>query len=370
MKASEPWWHPSVLFEFGDNNRLLAMEGLRGLAVSLVFLHHYCVSFVERADLSVPTRLVAVAFRRFGNYGVELFFVLSGFLIYRHLLTKRPRFLPFMKRRAIRLYPAFLVALLIGISVDFLRPTPTIPRDASDAVIYLAANLAFLPGLLPIEPLFEVNWSLSYEWWFYVICTLLIGSPGLARLAPRIRVIALFGIATVLIALDARDLPHVPIRGLCLLAGMLLAEAIQAGARHQITSLLTLPLLLLTFVFVAVFNVPAWQNFLVLAVTFYALSAAALHEESAAAGLLRVRPLRWLGNMSYSFYLVHGFVVVAISRVLLADWMPWSAVTCFWVGLLPSFGLCLIVSAVLFLLVEKPLSFKGRAKQPPPTQGQ
>lgn len=358
------WWHPVSLFEFSGHDRLLAMEGLRGVAVGLVFLQHYCASFINLTDLDGPAFLVAGAFLHFGNYGVELFFVMSGFLIYGMLLKKRPDFFSFMNRRAVRLYPAFLVALAIGILLDPMRPMPRIPGDGLDAALYLGANVAFLPGLLPIEPLFTVNWSLSYEWWFYVVCTLLIGSFGLARFPRAIRIVGIFSLGGLLVGSAAIDLPHVPIRGLCLLAGMLLTEAVAIGTSgYKVTSKLAFAVLASTFCLLVSVSVPVWLNALILAMAFYLLAAAAFNEHSAVAALLRFRPLRWLGNMSYSFYLIHGLVVVAFSQVFLSGGTSLSVTALFWGGLLPTFGLCSIAGATLFLVVEKPFSLQRKQKR-------
>src|SRR5277367_5622847 len=147
------------LLEIDGTSRSRPMEGLRGVAVGLVFLQHYCTQFLTYAEVSGPTRRLAEFSHEVGNYGVELFFVLSGFLIYGILLRRRPKFLPFMARRAQRLYPAFIVAFLIGVAFDWLRPEPKIPHDLIAGSLYIAANIAFLPGLFPINPLFAVNWS-------------------------------------------------------------------------------------------------------------------------------------------------------------------------------------------------------------------
>jgi peptidoglycan/LPS O-acetylase OafA/YrhL len=347
------------LFEVGGDDRLLAMEGLRGVAVGLVFLQHYCVSFINLADLDGPTLAFASAFRRFGNYGVELFFVLSGFLIYGMLLRQRPALLAFMGRRAKRLYPAFLVALSIGILLDPLRPDPKIPSNVLDALAFLGANIAFLPGLFPIEPLFAVNWSLSYEWWFYALCTVLVAGLGLARLPRLFRIAGIVALALTLIACSAAGLPETPIRGLCLLAGMLLAEARGAGGR-KIASLPAFLACALTFVLLATLSLPPWQNALILAITFYLLAAAAFDESSTAAALMRLKPFRWLGNISYSFYLIHGFAVLTLAHLVLDNDMTLSATTVFWPGLLPTFPICLALGAALFLLVEKPFSLQRR----------
>jgi peptidoglycan/LPS O-acetylase OafA/YrhL len=337
------------------------MEGLRGVAVGLVFLQHYCVSFINLTDIDGQTLLVAGAFRRFGNYGVELFFVLSGFLIYGMLLRRQPAFLSFMRRRAARLYPAFLVALAIGILLDPMRPVPKIPDALPEAAFYLGANLAFLPGLLPIEPLFAVNWSLSYEWWFYTVCALMVGSLGLARLPPRIRVIGILAIGFALVSAAAAGLHHVPIRGLCLLAGMLLAEA-HAARIGKVSSGLAVAAFALSFGILVNMSVPAWQNALILAITFFLVASAAFREDSAAANVFRLKPLRWLGNISYSFYLLHGFVVISISHIVLNKDGLLPSTTLFWLGLLPTFAICLALSAALFLLVEKPFSLQRPSK--------
>ena len=126
-------------------------------------------------------RKLLSSFRQFRR---RTLFVLSGYLIYSILLRRRPSFLAFMARRAQRLYPASLVTLGIGAAIDFLRPVPKIHAGV-DALSYLAANFAFLPGRFPIEPLFAVNWSLSYEWWFYTSATVLCSVFGLVMFQSR-----------------------------------------------------------------------------------------------------------------------------------------------------------------------------------------
>ncbi len=114
-------------FEVESHARIKPMEGMRGIAVILVFLQHYCRQFIEDGHLGGATLAFASAFRTYGNNGVELFFVLSGFLIYGILLRNRPAFLDFMKRRAQRHYPAFLAALIVAGLVDLVRLHPYIP---------------------------------------------------------------------------------------------------------------------------------------------------------------------------------------------------------------------------------------------------
>jgi exopolysaccharide production protein ExoZ len=108
--------------EIGGSGRSLPLEGLRGAAITLVFLHHYCMQCSRYTNISGFTEQFASVFRNFGGNGVELFFVLSGFLIYGILLRQRPSFIPFMARRAQRLYPAFLVVFVIAIFLGLFPP--------------------------------------------------------------------------------------------------------------------------------------------------------------------------------------------------------------------------------------------------------
>src|SRR5258708_12402003 len=86
------------LLELPGQQRLKAMEGLRGIAVTLVFLVHYDSLFGDwLAPHSVGAR-VAEFLRTGGHSGVDLFFVLSGYLIYGAVISARdfsyPRFIP------------------------------------------------------------------------------------------------------------------------------------------------------------------------------------------------------------------------------------------------------------------------------------
>ncbi len=83
----------------GGDERLMSMEGLRGLAVLLVFFVHY-------ADLVSPwmsdSGWISVFAERVGdagNSGVDLFFVLSGYLIYGNLMNPPQAYRPFIRRR-------------------------------------------------------------------------------------------------------------------------------------------------------------------------------------------------------------------------------------------------------------------------------
>ena len=345
------------LFELESRDRLLPMEGLRGVAVALVFLQHYCMQFLAAGNLTGPTAAFAAAFRDYGNRGVELFFVLSGFLIYGILLRKKPRFFDFMRRRAQRLYPAFLAALGIACLADLVRAQPDIPRGVLPAALYLLENLLFLPGLFPIKPISAVNWSLSYEWWFYALCTALFVTLGLSRASAKFRIATITGIAALLVGLEALHVPYVPIRGISLLAGMMLAESERAHF-WPVNNRAAVAAIVASFA-ISIFGVfPEWLSSIAFAGSFYALCSSAFFRGGYVGSFLSMNLIRRLGNMSYSFYLVHGFAVVALLWLLLHSVPAGEQSALFWLAMAPVFLVAACCGASLFLAIEKRFSLK------------
>lgn len=85
--------------EAGQQNRVLAMEGLRGFAVALVFLVHYHTLFIPWVSTGSVTVTVSTFLRSIGHSGVDLFFILSGYLIYGAVIKKNIDYPKFMLRR-------------------------------------------------------------------------------------------------------------------------------------------------------------------------------------------------------------------------------------------------------------------------------
>src|SRR6185437_11023111 len=169
-------------FELQDprHARLLSMEGLRGVAVTLVFFQHYTV---QSQLIGLPPGVAsafAAIFRSYGNLGVELFFVLSGYLIYGTLVRKAPSFMHFISRRYQRIYPAFLAVFAFALALTVLVPIPgKIPDGGWQAATYLAANVALIPGIVPMVGLVDVAWSLSYVMFLYFAASILVLGLGL-----------------------------------------------------------------------------------------------------------------------------------------------------------------------------------------------
>lgn len=353
-----PWLRRNFELQDPQHARLLPMEGLRGLAVTLVFLQHYAVQSQLIGLSPGPASVFADAFRGYGNFGVELFFVLSGYLIYGTLIRRAPPFVAFMARRFQRIYPTFLVVFAFALALTILMPIPgKIPHDPWQAAGYIAANLALLPGLIPMVRIVDVAWSLSYEMFFYIVTAGVVLGTGMSTMRPGWRIVSLGLLTGAFILVSYAGISNFPVRMMPFFAGMLLAE----GMGNRVPAWVGWAAPVAGFVTLVTHAVPGVTGELVQTVAFFLLCAVCFRGAGNVSAWMTVAPLRWLGNMSYSYYLVHGFVV-RIAMVMLARVLPFGMPDwAFWVLMPILYVATLLAASVLFLIVEKPISLQPAA---------
>ena len=358
----------------GSQGNLRPMEGLRGLAVFLVFLTHY--GGVTDPWLEGHHRLQTFArdLHPFGGSGVDLFFVLSGYLIYGSLLRGGQPYLRFISRRIQRLHPAFLAVLALYLAIGVLSPADDkVPSGWWPAVRFLAANVAFLPGLFPVTPVITAAWSLSYELFFYLVVPVLIAAARLRRRSIRWRVAFLAGLAVAGLAIGA--VVGGPVRLAMFVAGMILYDLLQLRAAWARPGSLVGAAALAAGPLAMVAPFPAnpageaarvavlFPCMLVAGLACFARPAGGTAPDGPLARVFSLAPLRWLGNMSYSYYLTHGLALRVPFRLVerLSPPSGGRGPLLFWALLGPMFALSLVVAAGLFLFVERPLSLRPAA---------
>src|SRR5688500_8011543 len=146
-----------------------SVHGLRGFAAFSVVLFHIWAGAIDDNFLpSAVPDLLKISLTSL-SFGVDLFFMISGYLITQSLISNK-NVLLFLKNRCIRIYPAFLpVLLLIFIFGPFIGYDYFNDRHGFfEWLTAFAANLLFLPGVFPMEPALLVAWTLSYEAAFYI----------------------------------------------------------------------------------------------------------------------------------------------------------------------------------------------------------
>lgn len=367
-------------FEVGDpNHRVLPMEGIRGFAALLVFFVHYAALFNGYLTVQSTQGVLVRVAGTFGNAGVDVFFVLSAFLVYGIVFKSNPHYGHFVTRRVHRLYPTFLLILLLTTLLSLAIPSLSkLPNGFARAWFDLAANVAMLPGMINIKPIVTVAWSLSYEWFFYLTIPLVISGLSLRRWRSRERIafFAAIGVAEYLLCLTGSSSHG---RLIMFVAGIILWEMVNfqgigakipAWGEVPVILLFTANLLLvgvsgarLATIPVTLSKIPYFYAPL-LFVTVTLLILYSLYFDGILKLFFSWQYLRWLGNMSYSYYLAHGLVLHGI-RFALGHWCtagPRSNL--FGVALL----LTCIVSTVLcasllFIVFEKPLSLSSKDRR-------
>ncbi len=346
--------------------RLEALEGLRGYAAFLVFLVHSCglvAAAMYRLDpdhatlgeLSGPAAVLLFFFR--SHYGVDLFFVLSGLLMADIAARRWPGTRTFLARRALRIYPAYLVsgaaALLAGLwlfGAEFTAPQ-------------VAGNAAMLQGfhLLGFAPLNPVTWSLSYEAAFYLAVPLLAlawsrrGAVGEGMAAWVLAAIFVAVIAGAAAAPDERAifLAYFALFVPGLWLGMMDAEARSRAAQRLPTAMAVGAWIAFTLAFKLGFL----GNKQAVYYVFSAIACGLLVLKTCDAGslpgrLLATRPALALGRISYSFFLVHYVVLHLLGHVLVNAGVtaPAAYAAALFTG---GFALSVLAAWALFLVAER-----------------
>lgn len=295
---------------------LYSVQILRGVAALAVVLHHSLEESNGAATAFSPDWLTT-----FGASGVDIFFVISGFImLYTSFPAARTPLSPgnFIVRRMTRIYPLYWLCCLaiMGIMLTgFLRNNRLEPHE-------IALSLALLPSA---KLIIGVSWTLVYEMYFYLIfaATLLFRSALISAIGTTV-VIAILGLAgDALEAGELRSFLTNPIAyefalGLWLAIAFVRTEAI--GRRWPISptwAVLGFALVVLAPVYVShatTANLPGWPRLIAWGLPAMLIVAAFLSIERSRSNLLR--QLVFLGDSSYALYLTHIFVMIGYGFLL------------------------------------------------------
>ncbi len=353
---------------------------MRGFAALLVFFVHFRALFGSYVSPeSILYRATAIA-GSMGHAGVDVFFLLSGFLMYGIVLDSKSPYIRYLWHRLRRLYPTFLVIFTAYVVLSALFPANSkLPHSNSASMIYLIENLMMLPGIVNIIPMITVAWSLSYEMVFYLALPLFVNALFLRRWKSPQR-IALFLILAITQAVLCTIGVSKHSRMIMFVSGMILFEVgrfygplLKLRAWSEQIAIILFGANLLA---IGLLQYGVGSTSLTLTNVLYLYSASlfattflfTMHTVFFDGVLSRIfswNYLRWVGNVSYSYYLVHGLVLNGIRYFLNASfaWIPHTRL--FFVALLVfCMGATLMAAAALFLGIEKPFSLAGRGISP------
>ncbi|MGH8386267.1 MAG: acyltransferase family protein [Pseudomonas sp.] len=156
--------------------RLNELDLLRFLAAIAVVFFHYAFRGYAKGDMSaMPYPLLAEP-AKYGYLGVELFFMISGFVI---LMTASNNNLKkFFISRAIRLYPAFWACCTLTFVITLFIGQPRFTADFYQYIV----NMTLLSEFVGVAPIDGVYWSLFVEIKFYLMISILLGFKKIEKI--------------------------------------------------------------------------------------------------------------------------------------------------------------------------------------------
>ncbi len=310
------------------------LDGLRGLAIIVVLIHH---------------QLTTVSLKG-GFLGVDLFFVLSGFLITGLLLSEFQHtgsisIRNFYMRRVLRLGPALALYLFACLAVTYYTQLISVPRQLKlilMAVLY-STNWRMAFGWDPVLDPTAIIWSLSIEEQFYLVWPLLL----FACLALRVkRKFIALGLLVVIIsiclhrnsllnsnAMLTRLYYGTDTRADALLLGCFTALLPFERLRNiwMVRAAGVVAFALFIYLTTAVKFTDEWLYrggfTLIAAVAGLVIVVSANSPPRPLSVALRWFPLRWFGRISYGLYLWHWLVIQTTSLYYFGYWEPWAKLT-------------------------------------------
>jgi peptidoglycan/LPS O-acetylase OafA/YrhL len=312
-----------------------SIDGLRAIAVTAVVLYHLGISWIPG-----------------GFLGVDLFFVISGYVITRLILDSINQssaldLRAFYAARLRRIYPGFLFMVICTIIFIGVWAPEAIKRFLSDLPYALTGSINWLLvarhqdyfETVGRPPLLQHTWSLAVELQFYLIWPIILltvlkyfGKKNIARIALIIAMVSgttLFFVSLQLDQSNAQQISHIyfgtDTHSLGLFLGSALAVSwipqnlsadIEKRAQDVIDGIGVVGLLGLisTFLFIDENNASLYRIAFPLAGIFGCLVLISLvHPASRFAPIISTAPFRWIGQRSYGIYIWH-WVIFQVTR--------------------------------------------------------
>ena len=343
-----------IINSYGLNyERIGAVDGLRAIAILMVFNVHFW-GFYGAANYFVPTDSILyylINILRAGHLGVDLFFVISGYLIYGSLRSG-PVNVNFFYKRFARLFPVhFLVCLYAAKGYSGL------------GILYFIANILFIATIYPTIPLLNgVTWSLTWEWYFYafVFISVLLSSNPKKSLLYLILITLTFSIVNN-IFFDNNILFQCE-RFLGFVFGVML-YIFRNTKLFSESSEINFYLGLIGFLFIFTLQF-LWANYagqintlpleggfyILVSLAFVVILKSTITPGSGFNEIFSKIPLRFLGKISYSFYMTHSIIIAEVlNRLPVANSLSGVVIRYAFV-----FSLTTLVSTFLYYYLERP----------------
>lgn len=368
MPTLTPHQNPPSERPQGADRRIVALDGVRGLMTILVVVSHY---FAE-----VPHGIGALMF---GRLAVEMFFVLSGFLVGTLILDKLSNdnfFIVFYVRRVCRTLPIYFVSvLLVAAILSVCRATWAQDPVTFPLWSYLTFTQTFyMAGTATVGAHWLApTWTLAVEEHFYLLAPLtffLVPRRHLAKVLIAVALgAALCRTAVELLHIGNSVAVNVMLPGIAdvLICGLLVALAAKTDVvrRGDLDYVLRITpiLLLLAAAYLGLFAGRTSTGFVIFSPLLTSAACAvfllSLVRNAPEAARFRARFLCFFGRTSYAVYLTH-LPILGLMHGLILNGRPDIVSVEQWLVTLAALPVCVLVGWLLTKWVEEPITRYGR----------
>jgi len=322
--------------------RIPELDGVRGLAVLLVLMVHIIPYNPVLVDL--PFSKFIHAFSHMGWAGVDMFFVLSGFLITSILLQTKAGvgyFKNFYARRALRIFPLYYLTITTVFVVVYIFS----PDQRGEVIFSLpwyylyVSNWGFSFLLLADPFAVGLTWSLAIEEQFYLVWPLIVRYLNSKKLAVFSLILVISSLILRIVmpyiytsaTIDYGELfYHATFTRLdSLILGALIAVAYESDFWKKLLKIFAAPVLVISLAVVSYLVYlnpisPLWDNppMYIYGFTFIALAAGGLivmlttySESNLLRRVFRLRFLSFFGKYSYAIYLFHRIPILLLDKI-------------------------------------------------------
>lgn len=312
--------------------RLVGLQVLRGAAALQVVVQHTTEHLGHRVGLL--------------GFGVPLFFVISGFIMV-FITNERMRAVPFLRDRIIRVVPLYWLATTMAVALGF----------PSGGMRRLLASYLFVPWAgrdFHFFPVLAVGWTLNYELMFYGIFSVCLIAP---RRTQGVWLTVIFMLLVCVGLLNVIILPAVKFWTEPVILQFLIGTWIgwwwkrgdRLFARPLLLCLATFLVAGLTFSIRDSLPNPRLVNDVAIGAVVAAVVLTALSAERFTRATAALRPLRVLGDASYSIYLLHPLVLAVFTGPAMRSGVP------VWLSLIGTLTLSVSVGLASYVVIERPI---------------
>ncbi|SDE78426.1 acyltransferase family protein [Terriglobus roseus] len=329
--------------------KIYSIQHLRWFAATLVVMRHTLGHF--------PDEVISRNYlTRSGEFGVDIFFVISGFILWYISAQSRPRPFPFLLNRITRIYPPYWFFTLAMVATAIVLPKAF--RFAYVKPLFVAKSLLLFPAWHPIlhniNPVLPIGWTLQYEVFFYLLFAVLLLLPPSKRLLGNLSALIVLVVLGRLVHFNSpplhvyTDLPLLEFG-----AGMVIGALYEK--RRLVPPFVGIGMAIVALVWMypmtrfvdSVYRPLAWGPQAALLV--YGILSA----EYGTRVTWNLRLLELLGDASYSLYLCHLFALGALRMV----WKPFPefGTTACVLYVLTGILLATVMGLLSHIYLEKPM---------------